>query len=146
VLPKKVEKAMELKNELCSRAVEYISREDKYISVNEKNINDSKKSLEEKIRLIESEIAEANDLLGENVTDKNDVKKNQMVGYENDLVQIRQKKDELLRQGGQILGEISSIERMLDKQRSVAESRLHKTSLYIIPHLFTFLLDKKFCR
>jgi chromosome segregation protein len=123
----KVEKAMELKNELCSRAVEYISREDKYISVNEKNINDSKKSLEEKIRLIESEIAEANDLLGENVTDKNDVKKNQMVGYENDLVQIRQKKDELLRQGGQILGEISSIERMLDKQRSVAESRLHKT-------------------
>ncbi|MES2213453.1 MAG: AAA family ATPase [Patescibacteria group bacterium] len=121
----KVQKTLELKNELRDRALEYAKREDEYIKTTEKKIHEEKAPLAEESEKLERELAEAKAIL-ENASHK-DKKSEELIGLEKNLHDIREEKDNLFREFGRVDGEVSSLVRMVKKQEQVAHSYEHKT-------------------
>jgi chromosome segregation protein len=121
----KVEKAIELKNELQTESLEYLRREEEYIEKTKEEIKSTKHPLEEKQRELEKELAHAKSIL-ENAKGK-DEKTKELIGLESDLHKTRSEKDNLYREFGRLDGELSSLVRMVKKQEEIQHSSEHKT-------------------
>ncbi len=121
----KVEKAIELKNELQTESLEYLRREEFYIENTKKEIRNSKEPLEEKQRELEKELAHAKSIL-EKAKGK-DEKTKELIDLESDLHRTRNEKDNLYREFGRLDGELSSLVRMVKKQEEIQHSLEHKT-------------------
>lgn len=121
----KVEKTIELKEELQKEALEYCRREDEYISRLAERIESDKKPLIHKEKELDKELSEAKAVL-EGAKHK-DKKSQELITLEQDLHKIRDEKGRLLGDFGRIDGEINSLVRMVKKQEEVAHSLEHKT-------------------
>jgi len=121
----KVQKTIELKEELQKEALEYCRREDEYINRNESKVKSQKLPLEEKEKELEKELREAKSVL-EGAKNK-DAKSQELIILEQDLRKIRDEKDNLIGEFGRIDGELNSLVRMVKKQEEVAHSLEHKT-------------------
>lgn len=121
----KVEKAIELKNELQTESLEYLRREEEYIEKTKEEIRSTKHPLEEKQRELEKELAHAKSIL-ENAKGK-DEKTKELIDLESDLHKTRSEKDNLYREFGRLDGELSSLVRMVKKQEEIQHSSEHKT-------------------
>ncbi|MDQ5949285.1 MAG: chromosome segregation protein, partial [Patescibacteria group bacterium] len=121
----KVQKTLELKDELKEKALEYCNREQEYIQRMEVRIDTDKKPLVHKASVLEQELHEAKSVL-EKASHK-DASSEELIQLEKNLHDIRNEKDNLFRQFGQLDGEIASLIRMMKKQEEVAHSYVHKT-------------------
>lgn len=121
----KVEKALEMKEDLKSKSLEYLKREDEYIKRTEKEISDKKDPLEKSERKLKEELDEAKKIL-ENAKHRDGIS-DELINLEKKLHEARGQKDNLLRESGRLDGEITSISRMIKKQEELASSYLHKT-------------------
>ncbi len=121
----KVERALELKEELKNEALEYLRREEEYINVLERNIHEEKGPLKEKADALDDELDKAKHVL-EKAKNK-DEKSEELIQLEKDLHETRDEKDNLFKEFGRIDGELSSLVRMVKKQEEVAHSIEHKT-------------------
>ncbi len=121
----KVEKAIELRNELEKEALEYLRREEHYIENSKHEIRNSKEPLEKKQKELEKEHHDAKNVL-ENAKGK-DEKTKELIDLESDLHKTRSEKDNLYREFGRLDGELSSLVRMVKKQEEIQHSLEHKT-------------------
>ncbi len=121
----KVEKTIEMKDELTRDALEYCKREDEYIKSTEEKIHSEKKPLLEKEKELDEELASAKAVL-EKAKHK-DAKSEELIALEKDLHKTRDEKDSLFRDFGRLDGEIMSLVKMVKKQEEVAQSLEHKT-------------------
>ena len=121
----KVQKTIELKEELKEKALEYCNRENEYISRTEKSLAEEKTPLSTKEKNLQKELAEAKSVLEK--TKNKDTKTTELITLEKSLSEIREKKDNLFREFGRLDGELSSLVRMVKKQEEVAYSYEHKT-------------------
>jgi len=121
----KVEKTLQMREELQTLAKEYLKREDEYIKRKTAEIADKKSPLEKTESKLKNELAEAKQIL-ENAKHR-DGASDRLITLESELHTARQKKDELLRESGRLDGEIISLSRMIKKQEEIASSYLHKT-------------------
>ncbi|MES3004529.1 MAG: AAA family ATPase [Patescibacteria group bacterium] len=121
----KVEKALELRKELETEALEYCRREDEYIKLETSKIEDIKKPLLEQQRALEEELTNAKKVLSEG--ESQDKKSDELLSLESAIHTCRNEKDALFRDFGRIDGEISSLIRMIEKQERVASSHEYKT-------------------
>ncbi len=121
----KVEKAIQMKDELQKEALEYCKREDEYIKRTEEKIKTQKEPLLHKEKELDKELAEVKSIL-ENAKDKDGLSE-ELIRLENDLHKARDEKDGLFRDFGRIDGELNSLVRMVKKQQEVANSMEHKT-------------------
>lgn len=121
----KVEKAIQMKDELQKEALEYCKREDDYIKITEEKLRAEKAPLSHKEKELEHDLAKAKSIL-ENAKDKDGLS-DRLITLENDLHKARDEKDELFRNFGRLDGEINSLVKMVRKQEEVARSMEHKT-------------------
>ncbi|MBA3732907.1 AAA family ATPase [Patescibacteria group bacterium] len=121
----KVQKTIEMKEELQKEALEYCCREDEYINRTTNRLNIEKSPLLEKEKSLENELNEAKAVL-EGAKNK-DIKSEKLISLEKSLHDTREEKDKLFRDFGRLDGEISSLARMVKKQEEVAHSLDHKT-------------------
>lgn len=121
----KVQKGIELRDELTKDALEYCKKEDEYIKTTTSRIETEKKPLLTKEQELNKELEEAKNIL-ENAKHK-DAKSEELITLENDLHKIRDEKDGLFRELGRLDGEVTSLIKMVKRQEEVAHSIEHKT-------------------
>ncbi|KND49868.1 MAG: chromosome segregation protein [Parcubacteria bacterium C7867-003] len=121
----KVEKAIQMKDELQKEALEYCKREDEYIKRTEEKLSLEKTPLSQKEKELESQLQTVKSIL-ENAKDRDGLS-DRLITLENDLHKARDEKDELFKNFGRLDGEINSLVKMVRKQEEVARSMEHKT-------------------
>lgn len=121
----KVQKGIELRDELTKDALEYCRREDEYIKNSTHHLENEKKPLLQKEKELHGELEAAKKIL-ENGKHK-DAKSEELISLERDLHAVRNEKDELFRELGRLDGEVTSLIKMVKKQEEVAHSLEHKT-------------------
>lgn len=137
----RVEKALEMREELHKEAMEYCRREDEYIKTTEDRIKSEKEPLVYKEKELDKELKEAKNIL-ENAKNK-DSKSEELISLEEELYKIRNEKDNLFREFGKIDGELLSLSKIVKKQEQVAHSIEHKTvSLVSIEELYKNIESK----
>ncbi len=137
----KVEKAIQMKEELQKEALEYCKREDDYIKKTEQKLTTEKTPLTHKQKELDDELSHAKSIL-ENAKNKDGLS-DRLITLEKDLHRARDEKDELFRNFGRLDGEINSLVKMVRKQEEVARSMEHKTvTLVSVEELSVKIEDK----
>ena len=121
----KVEKALEMKNELQVKAVEYLSRENNYINKIEIELSKEKTPLEKKQNELNGELEKVKSVLEKSKS--GDERSLELINLEKNLNEIRNEKDKLIGEFGRLDGELNSLVRMVKKQEEIASLHEHKT-------------------
>jgi len=137
----KVEKAIQMKDELQKEALEYCKREDEYIKTTEEKLTREKTPLSHKEKELEHELHKAKSIL-ENAKDKDGLS-DRLITLEKDLHKARDEKDELFRNFGRLDGEINSLVKMVRKQEEVARSMEHKTVTLVSVEELSVKIEEK---
>jgi chromosome segregation protein len=120
----KVEKSLEMKNDLQEKALEYCNRENEYINRTEKRLLGEKGPLEYKQKELDAELSQAKAVLLKGTTKDTT---EEIIALEVAIRGMRNEKDNLFREFGKIDGELASLVRMVRKQEEVAHSFEHRT-------------------
>ncbi|MFA6430336.1 MAG: AAA family ATPase [Candidatus Paceibacterota bacterium] len=123
----KIEKAVEMKTDLTKMYHEYFCREESYLNNERKSVLSEKEPLLKKKEELEKELAEAKETLAKSNT--RDHKSEKVMEVEGKLKETRILKDSLMRNVGRIEGEISSLIRLLKKQKDANSAMTNKTVL-----------------
>ncbi len=137
----KVQKSIELKEELQKEALEYCRREDEYINRTTNRILDEKTPLLAKEKELENELSEAKAVL--EGAKHRDATSEELINLEKDLHETRNEKDNLFREVGKLDGEISSLIKMVKKQEEVAFSLEHKTVTLVSVESLSSQIEQK---
>ena len=111
----KIEKTIQLKDELKRLYKEYIRRETFYIEIKSSELDAEKKEPEEKLKKLEHELNLAKKTLSE--SPGMDKKRNEVIEIERKLNAVRVKRDALSHESGRLEGELSSLTRIADKAK-----------------------------
>ncbi len=111
----KVEKVQEMREELRKLYKEYFKREEAYLKNEKDRIHEIKNPLIKELAVLETEINEAKRILE---SSKNrDAKSDELIAIESALHNIRIEKDKVMRELGNIEGEIRVGERSISKEK-----------------------------
>ena len=121
----KVEKSLQMKQELEAKALEYCNREDKYVKRTEERLTREKNPLIQKERELHYELEKAKAVL--EMAKHKDEKSSKLIELEKSLHELRDEKDNLFREAGRLDGEITAFVRMVKKQEEVEHLDAHKT-------------------
>jgi len=116
----KIEGLVLMKEKLRSMYHDYFRREEEYINFEKKSISENKTNPEEKMKKLDRELSEAKSILAKSKS--KDEKSGKIIDIEDKLKEIRQEKDDLMRDIGRVEGEISSVLRLIKKQEDEANS------------------------
>jgi chromosome segregation protein len=111
----KVEKVRELRNELRATYREYLRREEFYIQSENERIVAAKQEPLKEFHTLERELAIAKERIEK--SKHKDAKSEEIIHIEKKIEDIRNKKDVLSRESGKIEGEISTLDRMLEREK-----------------------------
>lgn len=110
----KIEKTIEMRNQLKDFYLQYFKREDEYLKIEKAKLAEEKKLPLAELYRLEQELRQAKDIL--NKSESKDVKSEEIISLENKLRETRQAKDSLMREIGRIEGEINYLDRQYKKQ------------------------------
>lgn len=111
----KVEKVQEMREELRKLYKEYFKREEAYLKDEKNRIHEIKNPLIKELAILDAEITEARKILE---SSKNrDAKSDELISIESTLHNIRIEKDKVMRELGNIEGEIRVGERNISKEK-----------------------------
>ncbi len=111
----KVERVVELREELRNLYKVYLKREELYIKSEKVYIDSQKNPLTAELKLLDDEIAIARKILED--SKNRDARSNELIGIESSLHKVRIEKDTLMRELGKIEGEISAELRSISKEK-----------------------------
>jgi chromosome segregation protein len=121
----KIEKTIELRNQLKVLYQEYFRREFEYLKYTREALHNDKREPLAHLQKLEKELREAREVLEKSET--RDIKSSQLMQVEKKLREERALKDALMRDIGRLEGEIMSLSRLLQKQKEVAMAADTKT-------------------
>lgn len=107
---KKIERAIALRKELTTKYLEYLKREDTYIAHHHDRLTQARQAPAAALDEMQADLAAAKEKLAESEKDE---KSDTLVSLEEDLSTVRKKRQDLLRQEGQIDGQVSFLERRI---------------------------------
>ncbi len=116
----KVEKTLQMKDELLGLYLEYLKREDDYIKFTHASNVAERAPLQKELHKLEAELVSAKKIL-EGSTGK-DKKSIELILLEEKIRGVRGEKDFLMRDLGRIEGEVSSEERIIKKQKEISQT------------------------
>lgn len=116
----KVEKTIELRDQLKNFYLEYFKREEVYLKNEKDRLTEEKRQPLADLHKLEQELKQAKEILDKSAS--KDVKSDQVVFLEGKLRETRQTKDSLMREIGRIEGEINYLDRQLKKQQQALAS------------------------
>lgn len=118
---KKIERSLQLRDELTKIYAEYLKREDTYIAFHHDRLTRSRVEPQAQLEKLKAELVRAKTLLQQS---ENDEKSTLLVSLEEQITAIRKTRQELLRKSGQIEGQVLFLERRIAqiKEKSTSES------------------------
>ncbi len=116
----KIEKTIEMRDQLKNFYLEYFKREDEYIKSEKAHLVEEKRVPLALLTRLEHELKQAKEVLGKSAS--KDVKSDEIMRLEGELRETRLSKDILMREIGRIEGEISYLDRQHQKQIQIASS------------------------
>lgn len=111
---KKIERALQLREELTRVYAEYLKREDTYIAFHHDRLTAAKKEPSINLDTLKEELVKAKNILA---ASENDEKSAAMVSLEEKISEARTKRQELLRTQGQLEGQVLFLERRIAQMR-----------------------------
>lgn len=114
----KIEKIIEMREQLKNFYLEYFKREDEYIKKEKAKLVEEKSIPLAELTRLEQELKQAKDILSQSKT--RDIKSDEIVLLEGKLRETRLTKDSLMREMGRMEGEISYLDRQYKKQLQTA--------------------------
>ncbi len=111
----KVEKTLQLKEELRHLYREYLWRENHYIDFKKEEVVLQKREPEEKLKKIENELISVKRTISE--SPGVDKKRSELIAIEGKLNDVRTKRDAFSREAGRIEGELGSLTRLMEKAK-----------------------------
>lgn len=114
---KKIERSIELRNELTTFYAEYLKREDTYLAFHTDRLTAERRPLAAKLEQLTAELAAAKEVLTKQT---HDTKSDALLELEGTLTKTRAARQQLLRSSGQVEGQISYLERRIDDVRKKA--------------------------
>ncbi len=121
----KIEKVELLQIELMKLAKEYFKRENLYLAFNKSEIESEQKPLDEKLKILSKELTEAK-LILQDVSKENN-KNFEVLELEKEISKMRAEKDSLIREIGKIEGMFGAEEKLIKKQKELAQSEDQRT-------------------
>ncbi len=116
----KIEKTIEMREQLKNFYLEYFKREDEYIKGEKDRLTEEKRLPQAELHRLEHELRQAKDIL--NKSESKDIKSDEVMRLEGQLRETRLTKDLLVREIGRMEGEINYLDRQYKKQIQVATS------------------------
>lgn len=116
----KIEKTIEMRDQLKNFYLEYFKREDEYIKSEKARLIEEKRVPLALLARLEQELKQAKNVLEKSIN--KDVKSDEIMRLESELRETRLSKDILMREIGRIEGEISYLDRQHQKQIQIAIS------------------------
>jgi chromosome segregation protein len=116
----KIEKTIEMREQLKNFYLEYFKREDDYIKAEKARLVEEKRVPLAELARLEQELKQAKEILSR--SESKDVKSDEIMRLESELRETRLSKDLLVREIGRIEGEISYLDRQYKKQMQAATS------------------------
>ena len=110
----KVERALQMKEDLKTLYRDYLKREDIYIRFSKKHLNEEKSHPQKELSRLEEELASAKKVLEE--SKGRDARSSEVILLEEKLRKFRDERDLLTREEGRLQGEIGSRERLLKRE------------------------------
>lgn len=123
----KIEGVMQMREDLKVLYREYLKIESEYISYQKNLINKERFPLKIELKDLDKQMEKARDVLSN--SSSADLKSEKVIFLEKEMGRVRVEKDEVIRKIGRIEGEISSIKRLIEKQKLDEESRENSTIL-----------------
>lgn len=118
----KVERTIALRSELRELYRAYFRREEAYLAATEAALADESAAPKADLARLEKELAAAKQVL--EAQSGRDAKSDELVALESSLAKARERRDELSRTVGRIEGEVSSLEKMLARERATATAEV----------------------
>ena len=116
---KKIERSLQLRDELTKVYAEYLKREDTYIAHHHDRLEKERLVPAGKLEVFKEELVAAKKLLSEN---ENDAKSTELVSLQEQVSKVRSEKQELLRKSGQIEGQIVFLQRRIKQLQESSKS------------------------
>jgi len=116
----KIEKTIEMREQLKNFYLEYFKREDEYLKAEKAKLAEEKRIPLAELHKLEQELKEAKNVLEK--SENKDIKSNEVMELETKLRETRLAKDSLMREIGRIEGEISYLDRQKQKQIQAAST------------------------
>lgn len=117
----KIEKAQEMKSRLGLLYKEYLKRENIYLAVLKADLVKEKAPIEKSLTELERDLKEAKSILERSKF--HDKKSERIIFLEENIREIRERKDELTREIGRVEGRLASEERILKRERELTDTR-----------------------
>jgi len=114
---KKIERSIELRNELTRFYSEYLKREDTYLAHHTDRLTALRRPLVIQLEALREQLAGAKEVL---TTQTHDAKSNELITLEGTLTRIRVERQQQLRQSGQIEGQMNYLERRIKELEAKA--------------------------
>lgn len=118
---KKIERSLQLRDELTRVYAEYLKREDTYIAFHHDRLTQMRTVPAKQLELLKDELIKAKQVLQ---ATENDAMSKDLISFEEQITDVRKKRQELLRAGGQIEGQVLFLQRRIAQiqQSSTSES------------------------
>ncbi len=121
----KVEKVAELRRELEEVYKQYIKIEENYVKNEKEKIDKEKQPLLKETEILDKEIANARKVLES--SSHRDISSDELIAIEGKLAEIRREKDGIFHESGKIEGEITVLNRALEREKQAHARDEHKT-------------------
>ncbi|MBX4197991.1 hypothetical protein KW782_01510 [Candidatus Parcubacteria bacterium] len=116
----KVEKAREMRSQLVTLYQDYFRREEVYIKYEKERLEKARIEPEKRRQELDEAAARARAVLER--SKNKDGQSQELLSLESKLSEVRKERDEIMRETGRIEGQISAEERIIKKQRELAQS------------------------
>jgi chromosome segregation protein len=114
---KKIERSLQLREELTRVYAEYLKREDTYLAYHFDRLTAAKKEPEERLAKLKGELVKAKNILA---SSENDEKSRSLVALEESVSKVRRERQEYLRKVGQLEGQVLFLERRIAQMQDKA--------------------------
>lgn len=114
---KKIERSLELREELKGVYAEYLKREDTYIAFHYDRLMEAKREPEAALAMLAKELEDAKTKLAASSKDE---KSSALVAIEEEVSQVRKERQDIVRESGQIEGQIAFLTRRIDERKRKA--------------------------
>lgn len=111
---KKIERALQLRQELTAVYAEYLKREDTYIAFHHDRLTAQKDEPTQKLHALTQELGKAKSVLA---ASENDEKSKTLMDLEEKISAVRKKRQELLRKSGTVEGQVLFLKRRITQMK-----------------------------
>lgn len=116
---KKIERSLQIRDELTKVYAEYLKREDTYIAFHHDRLTKLRNTASENLETLKEQLVAAKKVLSET---ENNERSKELINLEEKITEVRTTRQSLLRNSGQLEGQVSFLERRIKQMQDSSKS------------------------